>query len=742
MSLSVFSLNARGLRQNIKRKALFLFAKQQRADFSFFQETHSVKNDTQFWKAQWGGDTWLSHGSERAAGTTILKNSFAGDILHSEGDPKGHFLILVINIIDTVILLVNTYRYNSKSENDTLLDVLEPCFLHWLSKYPNAMIVMGGDFNIALDGLQDRWPPRTNYTAASNLIQFMHKFNITDIWRQKNPDVSSYTWSNKACTRLSQIDFWLVSTCFDSSVINVNILTTPLTDHKAISIQISLNPNITHRSSYWKLNSSILKHDDVCKNVHSLIDRFWRKAVLDKEFCSNWELLKFELSKFLKAYESSIVKAKKAEEENLISEITSITQNIPGNLTESEHQHLINLQNKLGDIYRLKAEGAFVRSRKRWLEEGELNTAYFFQLKKFHAKNNTIQKLNIDGDITDDPRKIAKFCSDFYTKLYESKYSEESTNQFLRSLTETKCIATDLKEYCDKPLTLQEVISAIEHLKTNKSPGTDGITSEFYNAFSKQFAPFLLGLFLECIGNESLPPTLTQGLITLIPKPKKDPLLIDNWRPISLLNNDYKIFALVFAKRIKTVLEHIIDETQSGFMRNRHISNNIKLVLDLIDYSDLCSDESFILFVDFYKAFDTIEHKFIFHALEKFGFGSYFSSAIKAMYTNGNSSIRLHAGTSPRFFLSSASQLADDTTLFLKDLSQIPLAIVLINAFSAASGLCLNIKKCELLALKHCDIPSICNIPVKDTITYLGIVITKDREARCNVNFDFIIDKT
>ncbi len=75
----------------------------------FFQETHSVKNDTQFWKAQWGGDIWLSHGSERAAGTTILKNSFAGVILHSEGDPKGHFFILVININDTVILLVNTY---------------------------------------------------------------------------------------------------------------------------------------------------------------------------------------------------------------------------------------------------------------------------------------------------------------------------------------------------------------------------------------------------------------------------------------------------------------------------------------------------------------------------------------------------------------------------------------------------------------------------------------------------------
>lgn len=86
--------------------------------------------------------------------------------------------------------------------------------------------------------------------------------------------------------------------------------------------------------------------------------------------------------------------------------------------------------------------------------------------------------------------------------------------------------------------------------------------------------------------------------------------------------------------------------------------------------------------------------------------------------------------------------LADDTTLFLKDLSQIPLAIDLINTFSVASGLCLNIKKCELLALKFCNISSICNIPIVDSVTYLGIVITKNGEARCNLNFNLIIDKT
>ncbi len=85
--------------------------------------------------------------------------------------------------------------------------------------------------------------------------------------------------------------------------------------------------------------------------------------------------------------------------------------------------------------------------------------------------------------------------------------------------------------------------------------------------------PFLLHVFNESISNGQLPSSMNQGLITLIPKPKKDLLFIDNWRPICLLNNDYKILPAIFAERIKTVLDSIIDQTQSGFIKNRHIAN-------------------------------------------------------------------------------------------------------------------------------------------------------------------------
>ncbi len=60
---------------------------------------------------------------------------------------------------------------------------------------------------------------------------------------------------------------------------------------------------------------------------------------------------------------------------------------------------------------------------------------------------------------------------------------------------------------------------------------------------------------------------MTQGIITLIPKPNKDKECLENWRPITLLNNDY-ILASVLARRMKDVLNIIIDESQSVLWRN------------------------------------------------------------------------------------------------------------------------------------------------------------------------------
>lgn len=162
----------------------------------------------------------------------------------------------------------------------------------------------------------------------------------------------------------------------------------------------------------------MLKHDTVKSEICKLISHFWNKAEREKLYSTNWELFKFESGTFLRRYGSSIFKSKRAEEEEVITKITLFFQRPPDEISKEDRRNFLDLQKKLDDIYRHKADGAFVRSRKRWLEEGEQNSAYFFRLEKLCAKTNSIHQLNINGIITDNAKLISNYCCNFYSNLY------------------------------------------------------------------------------------------------------------------------------------------------------------------------------------------------------------------------------------------------------------------------------------------------------------------------------------
>lgn len=172
----------------------------------------------------------------------------------------------------------------------------------------------------------------------------MQKFQLVDIWRKKNPNTKSYTWANKTGTCRSRIDYWLISSSLDENNIHVNILTTPLTDHKTINLQINFRLNAsTHRNSYWKLNNSVLKHKVVTEKIDFLIKCYWQRALNDKCFQKKWELLKFEIAKYLRQYGSSLAKLRKEEETKVITKIATLTQCMPEDLTEDDKQELTEL---------------------------------------------------------------------------------------------------------------------------------------------------------------------------------------------------------------------------------------------------------------------------------------------------------------------------------------------------------------------------------------------------------------
>ena len=100
---------------------------------------------------------------------------------------------------------------------------------------------------------------------------------------------------------------------------------------------------------------------------------------------------------------------------------------------------------------------------------------------------------------------------------------------------------------------------------------------------------------------------------------------LQNWRPLNLLDYDYKILPYVLASRLQKVIGNIVKNDQTGYIKGRFVGQNIRLIQDIIE---LASDADFleqcIIFIDFHKAFDTLEFNFIHNCLKEFGFGETF----------------------------------------------------------------------------------------------------------------------
>ena len=128
-----------------------------------------------------------------------------------------------------------------------------------------------------------------------------------------------------------------------------------------------------------------------------------------------------------------------------------------------------------------------------------------------------------------------------------------------------------------------------------------------------------------------------------------DKHMLKNWRLISLLNTDYKILTHVLANRLKSVIGKLIHTDQNGYIKGRNIAYNIRLIQDVINYVENDNIEGAIIFLDFQKAFDTVNHNFLLSVLTKFNFGHSFIQWVQTSYTKSESCLSNNGWTSKPF---------------------------------------------------------------------------------------------
>lgn len=779
--LRIISYNVRGLNNQKKRTAIFQHLHNNLCDVALLQETYSSEDTENQWVQEWGGKGIFLHGTKHSKGIAILiKKGIDLEILQEDSDRNNRIQFLKIKSHDNIINLFNVYAPTKETEQITFMNSLLGLLQRRkIDSFESC--IFGGDWNIVLDIALDKSGGIERVTKRkywNNIVEFTQQYCVVDIWRIRNKAKKKYTWRQKSPRIQSRLDFFLLTEHLQDIINTTEILPSVLSDHSPISLTIKFQNKPPRGPGYWKLNVSLLQDKDYITSIKTKLNEL--KITLNHMENKNlkWEIFKYEIRQhsiqYSKYRKKNKTEAKVTKEKRLqkLLEQESTTN-------EAIQTEIDTLKDELDQIYLEEAEGAIVRSRAEWHEKGEKNTSYFFNLEKTNAARKNITKLNVNNRDIITPKEILSSIRDFYKDLYSKDVNAKiDDNEFILQNALPRLDEVESKQ-CEGAITNEECERVLHLFKSNKSPGNDGIPIEFYREFWKDISKIIIDSYNYSYEKRLLSTSQRQAVISLINKPGKDRLHIENWRPISLLNVDYKIMSKCLSERIKKVITKLVHHSQFGFVKGRNINDALRTILDIVDETNINNRQGLLLALDFQKAFDSISWDYLFQLFKVYNFGEGFISWIRLCYTNISScvmnfgfssayfeiqkGVRQGDSLSPYIFLLALELLthkirenneirgirfgeqdiklvafADDTTVFLRDETDATKLFKILQKFEKVSGLKINRGKSEgfWLGAQKNSYHRPLGIKWKTCIKILGITISYDKEESVKLNFD------
>ena len=800
LSRKLVTLNANGLRNAKNRCKLFRQLKG-KGEIVLLQETHSQPADEKYWpNLLGGGKMYFAHGDSNARGVAIYfdKNiDFQVKYTYQDGD--GRILMILIELDGINVCIINAYAPNLSS-NTIDKQTHENFFEHILEKMNDiktthkvSEFILGGDFNLIRDSYYDAYggSPILYHRSINIIDKIIQEHSLSDVFRELNPTERLYTYSPGGLNVRNifrRLDYILIPDTWVKDVTTTTITPAIHSDHRIVKIAFRKG-SPSKGSGLWKHNDKLNENSDYIDEFNRKFPDWAKEADTLDDPRSRWDFLKFCIKGHSRQFSIKRAKRQREFKENAEKNMADIDHKLRQS-PEDEGLALQYAQAKMtfDNILEEENESLRFRARVQVYEQGEKSTEFFYRQIRQNTSRCNISTLNINGTISDDSVEINKAIFNYYRNLYKEDaeistiIARDPCTEFLDN--DMPKITSDQRLECDKNITNTEVRNILfKDLNKKKSPGNDGITVGLLQTRWELLEPYFMNCINYAIELGELSPSQRQGVVRLIEKKNKDRRNLDNWRPISLLNVDTKIFSKLLANRIKLVLPNIISYEQTAFVKDRYIGENAQLIQGLIEYCKRKQESGLMLAIDFRKAFDSVSHKFLFKVLEHFGFGQNFIGMIKTLHQGAENAIMNEGSTtqyfklerscrqgdclSPYLFILVMETLchrikhcpnirgitcnntehkygayADDLTVFVKDRASLLELINILKNFRKFSGLEININKTEGFVLgEDGEQFKNLNINLVSEIKITGVTFGYDSDKVEDLNFNPILVK-
>jgi len=457
----------------------------------------------------------------------------------------------------------------------------------------------------------------------------MHE--LCDVWRRLNGMQKQYTWTHvrDRIISMARLDRFYIFKHHYNIIRNCHIVPVSFSDHCMVKCSVFINL-LKPKSAYWQFNTALLSdtHFKECFNY------FWEDFKTKKGLYNSVQ----------QWFTRNITKETNFRMSILEADILKLQDLAENTGTRGFLDLLLDKKTQLADLLGSRTQGALVRSRFQNMNQMDASTKFFFNLEKKNGQSRTIHGLRSEsGILLTDPSDIRQRAVGFYKDLYKSEVATELENEgefFFENLPQ---VPESINSGISGPLSMSELQKAFQGMVSGKAPGIDGIPVDFYKSFWSPIGDDLLEVLNTSLARGKLPQSCRRAVLTLLPK-KGDLGDIKCWRPVSLLCSDYKLLSKVLTNRLANVMDNVIHPDQTYCVPGRSIFDNIYFIRDLIEVTKMLNLNCGFISLDQEKAFDRIEHCFLWKVLNAFGFSESFINYIKVLYNGVESILKVNGG--------------------------------------------------------------------------------------------------